>query len=880
MRKGKTRANGFLLTVTLLAVSCLILGGATGVLAAAGDILRVNTDSAGTQAVGGDSFIPYLNPDGRYVVFDSDATNLVQNDTNGLPDVFRKDTSTGAAVRCSTDSSDAQGNGASLQPAINQDGRYIVFESDATNLVANDTNGVRDIFRKDLLSGETLRCSTDAAGTQADGASNFAVASADGVFVTFASDATNLVTNDTNGASDIFRKNLVTQEIVRCSTSSASVQSNGNSQGPILGPEGRFVAFTSQASNLVPNDTNGVADVFRKDLLTGETLRCSTNSTGGQSNGISNDLFLGADGRFVVFRSDATNLVPNDTNGVGDVFLKDIATGETSRCSTDSAGVQANGASDFTAISDDGRYAVFRSDATNLVPGDTNGVGDIFRKDMLTGQVIRCSTDAAGAQANGASNAPICDAAGRYIAFTSAATNLVANDTNGLVDVFRKELALDISFYFAEGTCRTGFQPFITVLNPEATQAQVSIQYMLGNGTTQDQPLVVPPTTRLTVMVNSLLGTGDDLAHDFSARVDCTNGIPVTAERPIYFDYGGWTGGSCVVGARAPSTSWYFAEGTCRPGFDPYFCIQNPGAVQADVRIEYMLGDATTSLQGVLVPAHSRVTMRACDFLGVADDAAHDFSARITSAEPVVAERPMYFDYFGWQGGDCVMGSAAPAANWYFAEGTTRPGFDPYICVQNPGATRALVRNTYMPRSGTPVEQLFNVEPHSRLTVPMVAPLGRGDDIQHDFATKVESLNGAGIVCERPMYFDYFGMQGGSCVMGTVAPATSWYFSEGSVRPGFVTYITLSNPESVDGGALIRYIQGDGTVIETLSASIGAGSRFTLDADARIPRGSTNASDFSLVILSTSGVRLVVERPMYFSALGVSGGDCVMGYVR
>ncbi|MBK5093477.1 MAG: CapA family protein, partial [Actinobacteria bacterium] len=218
------------------------------------------------------------------------------------------------------------------------------------------------------------------------------------------------------------------------------------------------------------------------------------------------------------------------------------------------------------------------------------------------------------------------------------------------------------------------------------------------------------------------------------------------------------TGGHDVVGALAPATSFYFAEGTCRPGFEPYLCIQNPSAGSAGVKVTYMLGDGGTKDQLVTVSGHSRYTVAVNDVLGQGDDPAHDFSARVetTGGAGIIAERPMYFSYRGaWTGGHDVLGANAPAKEWYFAEGTCRPGFDPYITIQNPEALDAGVRVTYMLGDGTSKEDNLTVKGNSRATVSVKNALGEANDPSHDFSCRVEATDGATIVVERPVYFSY-----------------------------------------------------------------------------------------------------------------------------
>ena len=366
----------------------------------------VYTEPSGRIREGVGTYSAQISADGRYVVFTSNASNLVAGDTNGTTDIFRKDLETGEIVRVSTDAGGAQATGSSESAQISADGRYVVFSSNADNLVAGDTNGTTDIFRKDLETGEIVRVSTDAGGAQANSDSYNAQISADGRYVVFASYADNLVAGDTNFSTDIFRKDLETGEIVRISTDAGGAQANSDSYNAQISADGRYVVFASNADNLVAGDTNNVYDIFRKDLETGEIVRISTDAGGAQANSDSYNAQISADGRYVVFSSYANNLVAGDTNGTTDIFRKDLDTGEIVRVSTDAGGAQANSDSYNAQISADGRYVVFASYANNLVAGDTNGTTDIFRKDLETGEIVRLSVDDVGNQLIGGGSSP------------------------------------------------------------------------------------------------------------------------------------------------------------------------------------------------------------------------------------------------------------------------------------------------------------------------------------------------------------------------------------------------------------------------------------------------------------------------------------------
>jgi Tol biopolymer transport system component len=290
----------------------------------------------------------------------------------------------------------------------------------------------------------TERISVSTSGTQGNGNSYYGSFSADSSSVIFISDANNLVPGDTNNAWDVFKHDRQIGVTTRISVASDGTQgNNGTDNVPSISANGRYVVFSSSATNLVPGDTNGFEDVFVHDLITGETTRVSVSSDGSQGNkwSLSQSFFsISADGRYIIFQSDASNLVPGDTNQTDDIFLHDQLTGETTRVSVSSYGTQGNGTCSFYSISADGRYIVFDSFSSNLVPGDTNGTSDIFLHDRLTGITTLISVNNNGVQGNDGSLSPSISADGRFVTFWSWATNLVPGDTNGFDDVFVRDL--------------------------------------------------------------------------------------------------------------------------------------------------------------------------------------------------------------------------------------------------------------------------------------------------------------------------------------------------------------------------------------------------------------------------------------------------------
>jgi WD40-like Beta Propeller Repeat len=400
-------------------------------------IERISLDSNGNPG-NDNSFWSSISGDGRYVAFESWASNLVSSDTNNQMDIFVRDRQTGQIERVNLANDGTQSNMASFGPNISANGRFVGFYTGASNLVANDTNGTGDAFVRDLQTRQTIRISVASDGTQGNGISQDPSLSADGRYVSFWSTSSNLVSGDTNNQKDIFVRDLQTGQTERVSMAFDGGQANGESHWSSISADGRYVVFESIASNLVPGDTNGVKDLFVRDLVTDQTTRISVASDGTQGNGESGDrAIISADGRYVAFHSTASNLVPGDTNNLRDVFVRDLATNQTTRVSVASDGTQANSDSDDPAISADGRYITFDSGASNLVANDTNNVRDIFRHDIITGQTIRVSVTSDRTQANNMSDwLSSISEDGRYVSFHSSATNLVEGDTNGQWDVF------------------------------------------------------------------------------------------------------------------------------------------------------------------------------------------------------------------------------------------------------------------------------------------------------------------------------------------------------------------------------------------------------------------------------------------------------------
>lgn len=402
-----------------------------------GGVTLVSATSSGSSA-NQRSSNPVISADGRWVAFESSATNLVPNvDGNRQSDVFVRDLVTGTTTLISATSTGSSGNGQSYAPVISGDGRFVAFLSEAGDLVAGDMNGGRtDVFVRDLQTGLLTLVSATPTGASGNGNSLNPVMSSDGRFVAFQSDAANLVANDGNGATDVFVRDLETGTTILVSAAGAGSSADNNSFAPSISGDGRFVAFYSGASNLAANDANGTTDVFVRDLQTRTTILVSATPLGRTGSSPSFNPVISADGRFVAFESSAGDLVANDGNGTGDVFVRDLGTATTTLVSATPGGASGNSRSANPVISSDGHVVAFTSLASNLVANDNNAMQDVFVRDLGTGITNLASTTPAGNSGNGLSRYPVISANGRTVVFESRASDLVANDNNNVEDVF------------------------------------------------------------------------------------------------------------------------------------------------------------------------------------------------------------------------------------------------------------------------------------------------------------------------------------------------------------------------------------------------------------------------------------------------------------
>lgn len=308
-----------------------------------------------------------------------------------------------------------------------------------------------------------------------------------------------------------------------------------------------------------------------------------------------------------------------------------------------------------------------------------------------------------------------------------------------------------------------------------------------------------------------------------------------------------WTGGHVVMGTPQGKTTWYFAEGCTRSGFNTYLCIFNPSPTPVNPTITYYFEDSSTLTRTVGIGGNSRLTIYVNEvFYGE-----HDVACRVTNNTPIVVERSVYFNSNGRTGGHVAMGVGQPQSTWYFAEGCTQPGFDEWLCILNPYDTPAPVTIQYMDENGTVSSEAVYVNPLTRFTRNVRDVVGDNKNVS-------VKITGSDVVAERPMYFNYQGKwNGGHDAVGTNSLSTTWYFGEGCTRQGFDTWLTLQNPGNTTASADITYQMATGQN-QKKAYSVAPHSRKTVNVASDVGPEQDVSSKVE------SNIPIAVERPMYF----------------
>lgn len=456
-----------LFAVTCICISvCLIPGD---ILAAADiSIHLVSISIDGVNNANGGSHAPAVSADGRFVVFLSEASNLVADDDNGLLDVFVHDIWTHTTTLVSHNFDDGPTNGEPSRPSISADGRYIVYSSDASNIVPDDDNEASDVFLYNRLTDETELISVNS-DEQIGNKNSFTrrpSVTNDGLFVVFFSNSTNLAPEynieDDPETNHIYLRDRLLGETYLISKNADDEIGNDNSEYPTISADGSAIAFHSFAANLVDEkDINETLDVFLYELASKTITRISNTSDGWAGNDASDLAAISADGGKIAFVSFASDLLPPgaDNNYTSDIFIYTVADQTIQRVSINSLGEEGNAISDVPSLSESGRYVAFYSFADNLVPDDENeciedgtnkkrSCTDVFRHDTETDETIRVSVSAVGVEGNDDSSCSGITADGQAVVFYSDANNLVDDDANNFPDIFIYSLKPLVRHYY------------------------------------------------------------------------------------------------------------------------------------------------------------------------------------------------------------------------------------------------------------------------------------------------------------------------------------------------------------------------------------------------------------------------------------------------
>jgi hypothetical protein len=409
--------------------------------------------------------------------------------------------------------------------------------------------------------------------------------------------------------------------------------------------------------------------------------------------------------------------------------------------------------------------------------------------------------------------------------------------------------ALPINWYFAEGYTGAGFDEWITIQNPMAGDAHVWVTYYTPSAVPQTKTHIVPANSRYNIYVNSDLGPNQE--NSFKVESD----VPIICERPMYFRYAGtsghnWQGGSDALGSTQLSRQWYFAEGCTLNDFEEYLTIQNPNAAWATVDVTYLVNGGQPIVKQHRIAPESRYTI----MVNVDAGPGLELSSMLQADQPILAERPMYFNFAGeMDGGHIVMGSPYLSRDWYLAEGATFDPYFEYITIQNPNAADATVAIQYYTPAGVPITTNHTIAANSRFTINA----GTDSGVAAEISTYLHS--NLPVLVERPMYFNQLhgGLPGGHCAVGVNSPSDEWFFGEGYTGTGFDEYLTVQNPGGAAANLLVTYYVLGGLPITT-NHTVDPHSRMTINVGVDAGQGL----NLSAYVLSDQPV--ICERPMYF----------------
>jgi hypothetical protein len=749
-------------------------------------------------------------------------------------------------VRVSTASDGTPGNGTSqTATALDDSGRHVVFADSSTNLVTGDGNGAIDVFVKDRTSNATTRVSVTSDGNERSGDSGLAGVdvSGDGQIVVFTSKAA-LVENDTNTCGDpvgpcqdIYVHDRGTGQTTRVSVVTGGTQANGPSEWPRISRNGRYVTFTSHATNLVATDTNAATDIFVHDRVTGVTTRVSVSTAGAQGGAGLNSLmpYINEDGTIVAFRSAAVLTDEPDPLGCADgpdchrAYVHDRTAGTTTRVpltvdllgppySSPPSGPRVITVSEMQ-LDTSGRImalAVKEGGPTNFFGGRLMSV--IY--DRVTGRTVPVDAEfsltgspfvAIGLSGNGLN-------VHSAILFSSRAqaSQVKLDRASGYASRIPENFSAELSFIGDIGTRLLNER--VHVIDFDVDDDQMLDEWETAFG------------LDATVADGALDPDGDGLNNlqEYQAG---------THPRGVF--------------------KRYLAEGAVNAFFTTRLAIVNPNPTQAAVSFRFLGTNGVLTSMAEVAQSNERRTLILTPHTNVPDN---DFSTVIESDQPVVVDRTMTWDATTY-GGHAETALEAPSTTWYLAEGATHGAFSLFYLLQNPNDTDATVTINYLRLAPqTPVVKQYNVPAKSRVTIPVDT---EGPELEAtDVAARIEST--LPIIAERAMYSTQPGQApftAGHGGAGVTATALKWFLAEGATGGFFDLYVLVANPNPDPSELKVTYLFPSGEpLVKTYTA--GANNRLTISVDGEDPR--LENTPVSIIVESTNNQPVVVERAMWW----------------
>jgi hypothetical protein len=899
---------------TAIALSSVVFGSFAPGEALAQQFTHISVGQGGAQPNGASEH-PTLSDDTRFVAFSSAASNLVANDNNGSYDVFVRDRQSSTTTRISLTTAGEERTGASMGAEISGNGRFVVFLSNAP-LTADDTqtcgvvpSNCYDVFLHDRDTATTTKISVGVGGAQANGASDTASISADGRYIVFASAASNLVPDDTNGLIDTFLYDRVAATMTRISLTVGGAQLTHGSRTARISDDGEVIVYSATvAAQDHPNPAACVGQATCDETI---ALQRATGARS-QLSGLFPPIFasdftpgtmprigdaigdMTSNGRMVLVEQHATATA----DGVGSVValrsvILDRATGRVQTMGRWGGGRTLRR---FTGISDDGR-AVGSYTRTGLT-----SVSSVI--DLATGtfsQVGLPSFEAPSVIDLGVDGRAVT-VLSRQSLDGSPETNeqrlwLLDRDMDDdlLIDQWETDFGLDpaapgdatldsdsdgltnlqehaqgshpkgtFKRYFAEGAANAFFNTRFATLNVNASRAAVVYRFLGTSGQVRSHFAGIDANSRASFTLSQFSLSAPE--NDFSTVIESDQ--PVVVDRTMAWDATG-IGSHAETSIASPSTTWFMAEGATHGAFDLFYLLQNPGDTAATATINYLrLAPNTPVVKSYTLPPHSRKTIWVDD--EGPELAATDVAASITSDQPIIVERAMYASAPGqpFRAGHGGAAVSAPALRWFLAEGATGTFFDMYVLIGNPGTTAANLTLTYLLPSGETVTKTHDVGPQNRLTLTVADEDPRLADTP--VSVIVESTNSQPVVVERAMWWPKGQWYEAHLAAGATQTATRWALADGELTLDASnpteTYILIANTGATAGTATVTLYR------ESLPTPIVATIELKANSRVNVPvsdLAGPNINGRFGAVVESDGVPIVVERAMYTTANGV-----------